>query len=127
MPDTKRKAPAANEGNSETQLGNRSTASLPAPRVYPARIVLSDGGETFMGDLTVDVYLGRVGLHQLSPGLLAFFTFSYEQGRDSRNAEVTRLEYERDLWYFCANNKGKRPADFMRAQTDTLWAQAVNS
>jgi len=48
---------------------------------------------------------------------LAGWTTGYE----SREAEIARLRWERDLWYFCANNKGKRPSDFYRHQTNAMW------
>ena len=48
----------------------------------------------------------------------------WSKGFESREDEVKRLRYERDLFYFCYTNK-KTPADFYRHQTNELWAEAV--
>ena len=45
-------------------------------------------------------------------------------GYHARDAEVSRLNWEADVWYYCANNRGKRPTDFYAAATDRLWAEA---
>ena len=48
----------------------------------------------------------------------------WADGRDSLAAEISRLRWERDCWYFVANNKGKTPADFYRHLTNRLWDEA---
>ena len=45
-------------------------------------------------------------------------------GYHARDAEIARLRWETDLWYYCANNRGKRPTDYYAAATDRLWAEA---
>lgn len=93
---------------------------------YPAKIRLSDSAESYIAGLAVDLIMAEVELHQLSPALLEFWMYAYETGRSvARQEEIDRLTWERDLWYFVANNKGKRPGDFYAAGTDRLWAEAV--
>ena len=46
-------------------------------------------------------------------------------GYHARDAEIARLRWETDLWYYCANNRGKRPTDYYAAATDRLWAEGV--
>lgn len=70
---------------------------------------------------------GEVELHELTPALLGWWSLAYDAGRQSLRNRIDRLEWERDLWYYCANNKGKRPSDYWNHQTDALWAKAVAS
>ena len=92
---------------------------------YPRKIRLSDTAEEYIADLAVDLMLAEVELHQLSPALLELYTYAFEAGRSvSRQDEIDRLRWERDLWYFVASNKGKRPGDFCTHQTNQLWAEA---
>lgn len=63
---------------------------------------------------------------QLPDSLREFFTYAYEAGRESRGCdECDRLRFDRDLWYFVANNKGKRPGDYYTHLTNELWRQGV--
>lgn len=68
---------------------------------------------------------GTKSLAQLPPAVTTLYLLGYEQGRAATNHElehrIARLSYERDTWYFCANNPGKTPGDFMTAQTAALW------
>ena len=48
----------------------------------------------------------------------------WAQGWESRRAEVYRLNYEADLWFYCYANR-KRPGDFYTHQTNQLWAEAL--
>ena len=48
---------------------------------------------------------------------------AWAQGWESRQAEVYRLNYEADLWFYCYANR-KTPADYYRHQTNQLWAEA---
>lgn len=48
----------------------------------------------------------------------------WADGRDTLTEVVARLRWERDCWYFVANNKGKTPADFYRHLTNRLWDEA---
>ena len=45
-------------------------------------------------------------------------------GFHQRDGEITRLNFEADLWYWCYANK-KRPSDWSSAATDRLWAEGV--
>lgn len=70
-------------------------------------------------------FSGDIDLTQISDGALnpryEVFIAGWSTGYESRENEIARLRWERDLWYFCANNKGKRPSDFYTHHTDTLW------
>ena len=48
---------------------------------------------------------------------------AWAQGWESRQAEIDRLNYEADLWFYCYANH-KTPADYYRHQTTQLWAEA---
>ncbi|MCU1597091.1 MAG: hypothetical protein JWQ47_830 [Glaciihabitans sp.] len=95
---------------------------------YPDRIILTDAAETYLGHLADDVALGIVSTCQLPPSLRAWWWLAYWAGHAAHDAdcgtETQRLHWERDLWYFVANNKGKRPSDFYTKTTDALWAGA---
>lgn len=102
----------------------RSSLSLPTPRTYPAKIRLSDTADAYIAALAVDLAIAEVELPQLPDSLMEFHTYAFEAGRASRQADIDRLRWERDLWYFVANNRGKRPSDYYKTATDRLWAEA---
>jgi hypothetical protein len=52
------------------------------------------------------------------------FLAGWARGWESRQAEIDRLTWEAGLWYFCANNKGKRPSDYYASVTSDLWTEA---
>ena len=105
----------------EDQL-RRSTSTVPATHPYPAKIRLSDTADSYMSALAVNLTLAAVELHQLPDSLMEFHTYAFEDGRASRQAEIDRLRWERDLYYFCFANK-KRPGDYYTHQTNQLWAE----
>jgi len=89
-------------------------------------IRISDAAEAYINDLASELAIGAVELWQLPPSLFAFYSFAWADGNASAAApELERLRWERDLWYFCANNRGKRPSDFYRQHTNELWAEAT--
>ena len=56
-------------------------------------------------------------------GQAATKLLGWAQGWESRRAEIDRLNYEADLWFYCYANR-KRPGDFYTHQTNQLWAEA---
>ncbi len=90
----------------------------------PRQIRLSHTAETYIAALAVDLVAGHCELWQLPPSLLEFHTYAWAQGHSSRQGEVDRLNWQADLWYFCANNPGKRPNDYYSHQTARLWDEA---
>lgn len=72
----------------------------------------------------IQVCLSEIGAGSTSPRYEVYL-FGWIAGRDSLTAELERVRWERDLWYFVANNKGKRPTDFYSHATKALWAEAV--
>lgn len=71
---------------------------------------------------TVDI--SAIGAGSDSPRYEVYLA-GWAAGYSSREAEIARLTWERDLWYFCANNKGKRPSDFYALATAELWTGAA--
>ena len=129
-------APAVkSEGVSSTHTAaNRSIYESIAVRTYPDKIVLSVEAQEYLENLPVDLHNGIVELHQLPTSLFALYSLGWDRGcvagydnrEEALGARIRRLKYERDLFHFCYVNR-KTPADFMRAQTDALWAEAVSS
>jgi hypothetical protein len=66
---------------------------------YPVRIVLTPNAEAYIDQLACDLITGKVELHQLSGALLQFHTFAFNLGRQSRQAEIDRLNHELDRAY----------------------------
>lgn len=92
--------------------------------IYPAKIVFTEQAEQYLEQLGTDLIVGIVELHQLTPALLQFWTFAFEDGRAVGLASregLDRLTFERNLWFYVANNKGARPGDFFTHLTDKLW------
>lgn len=77
-----------------------------------AALLALDRGETELADHT----------SALQSWWLAGYIVGLQHATANR---IARLEWERDLWYFVANNPGKRPGDFYRATTDAMWAEAT--
>lgn len=103
----------------------RNSPSVPQSADYPSKIRLSESAELSLDRLGSDLLLDNVELWQLPRALLQFWEFAFEAGRSvSRQDEIDRLRWERDLWYFVASNKVKRPGDYYTHLTDTLWAEA---
>jgi hypothetical protein len=92
---------------------------------YPAKIKLTDTAEAVIAEYAVDLMLAELELHQLPPALLEFYVYAYESGRESQQPEIDHLKWDRDLWYFVANNKSKRPGDYYSHLTNELWNEAT--
>lgn len=106
------------------------TCALPSVDQYPTAIRISARADRYLDNLATAITLGIVGLHQLRGGLLAVALAVDTASRDelSRAAwRIGRLEYECDRLHFIAYNRGKNGADFDRAQTSRLWAEAVTA
>ena len=69
----------------------------------------------------------EIDLTQISEGSpnprYEVFLHGWALGFESREADIARLTWERDLWYFCHTNR-KSPTDFYRHQTNLLWEVA---
>lgn len=110
---------------------NEETARLQSDR---SNILLAEGVSPIISRIghTVDAVLeetlwrlvrAEIGLQDLTPALQDWWCVAAEQGRTLANRdEIDRLRFERDFWYFRANNPGK---DFYRVATARLWAEAV--
>lgn len=121
----KEKARAVNSGKSpNNSVGNRDESSLVDAREYPpGRVRLSERAEVGICEITHKFGTGQLELWQLPPSLYSFFLVAWFAGRESRDAEVSRLNYEADLWFWCHTNR-KGPDSFRRWQTSELWRQA---
>lgn len=88
---------------------------------YPDQITLSDVAEVYLQRLAVDLAAGVVEFRQLPPALRALHVFAYEQGRQSRQAELDRLGDEADRLYteLCRRQPSRDAEtlhDFLQAQ-----------
>jgi hypothetical protein len=84
--------------------------------------------DAVLEDLVWKLIDGQLGLQDFSPAFQLMWCLAADQGRASANRdEIERLTYERDLWYYVANNPGKRPRDFHRAHTDALWSERTGT
>ncbi len=118
-------APAFSTADGTWWVASRVT---PTAYTFPARIKISATADEYLDRLAAALTLGQVGLHQLEGGVLALALAVDTSSRDELRrlaAYVGHLEFERDLWHYCANNPGKKPGDYYRAQTARLWAEAV--
>lgn len=94
--------------------------------IYPHKIALSVHAEQYLEYLATDLMLGVVELHQLSPALLQFWSFGHSAGFTAGLASregIDRLQWERDLWFFCYSNK-KTPREYYSHLTSALWLEA---
>jgi hypothetical protein len=95
---------------------------------YPPTIVLSDGAESYLDQLAIDLALGNVETRQLSRALSQFYWLAWACGHASHDSEcaaqLDRMRWERDLWYFCNANR-KSPSDFYAAATSALWVEGA--
>ncbi|MGV8883449.1 MAG: hypothetical protein ACOH19_14970 [Rhodoglobus sp.] len=134
MTQLKEKTPSTS-GNSTRGKATEITSNLNTPTIadiYPDRITLTPHAERYLEQLGVDLILGNCELWQLPPSLSQFWTFAHEEGRAhghragmiAAGHRIERLEYEANLWYFVANNPGKRPSDYRTHQTNALWNEA---
>jgi hypothetical protein len=103
------------------------TYLLPNIDTFPERIPLTDTTDARLEQLADGLILGVVSPRQFVGGLAAFYWAAYDgqawAEANRANARVSRLEYERDVWYWVAHNPGKKPGDLYRAQTAELWRQ----
>ena len=80
------------------------------------------------GPFAYSKFTGVIDLTEISMGSsnprFEVYLHGWAEGRESLTATIARLTWERDLWYFVANNKGKTPADFYRQTTSRLWDEA---
>ena len=115
---TARKSPAANGAISKQD----DTSTIP---------LIGATVEAQLQSVADRLMLGEIQLNECTPAIGAVWTYAFEAGRRVHGPDcqhkLDRLAWERDLWYFCANNPGKPPSDFYRAATAALWDEAVAS
>jgi len=90
-------AKAADSVNEDKSNSNR----------YPSKIVLTEAAESYIEKLAYDLVMGDCELHQLSPALLQFHAFAWNEGRTSAATEISRLNHECDRLYLAAFNPVK--------------------
>lgn len=111
---------AGNVGpNVQVEAGNES--SLSAPR----RITLSPTPERLISEWAGALLTGDMELWELPRSLSEFYTYAYEAGRESVTCDCEQLRFDRDRWYFVANNRGKKPGDYYQHLTNRLWAEGA--
>ena len=55
---------------------------------------------------------------------LSGYDYGFRTGREERQAEIDRLNWEADLWYWCYTNR-KSPEQFYVHATNELWRVAA--
>lgn len=90
----------------------------------PKRLELGERAEQYIDRVSNALASGRLELWQLPPSLHWFYTRAWIEGRESRDDEVTRLNFEADYWYWRHANPR---ADFYRHAESELWRQAVSA
>jgi hypothetical protein len=125
---TKHENPAAGGAS-----GTSTTAAefvLPIVATNPghsaAPLKISDTAAECIERWADDLAWGRLSLPELPRALRTVYFAGFADGEQSQREQLDRLRYERDLWYFCVNNR-KKPGDYLRHQTSELWRLAVTS
>jgi hypothetical protein len=73
-----------------------------------------------------DVNLSEIGSGSDNPRYEVLL-YGFTLGSQSRQAEIDRLTWERNLYYFLMSNRGKTARDFYRNIENELWRQAVSA
>lgn len=95
---------------SHSQEENNPSLTDPTQAIqYPSRIRPSAKGESYIEQLAHDMILGHVELWQLSPALLAFWTFAHEAGSQSRQPEIDHLNRENERLYHEMTQRTPKP------------------
>jgi hypothetical protein len=102
--------------------GSRSSNSTAAPTAQPQKIEISEQGAAFIDSLSNGLAARDLELWQLPDCLHWFYVRAWIEGRDSRNDEIGRLNFEADYWYWRHANPR---ADFYRHAESELWRQGV--
>jgi hypothetical protein len=93
------------------------------------RLELGERAGKYLDSVCDGIADGRLDLWQLpiSIASIYFLGYAHAELRYSCNHanRIARLEYERDLYYWLASNPGKSGADFLKFQTNALWAEGV--
>jgi hypothetical protein len=94
---------------------------------YAAPLKISDTADRLIESWADQLARGRLSIPDMPASLRALYLLGTIHGEQSQSERIDRLTYERDVWYFCANNRGKKPGDYLRHQTSQLWNLAVTS
>ena len=93
------------------------------------RLELGERAGKYLDGMCDAIASGRVELWQLPLPIASLYLLGYahaEYRYSCNHADrIARLEYERDLYYWLASNPGKSGADFLKFQTNALWAEGV--
>jgi hypothetical protein len=120
-----RREPGASVQVAETRNNHNAT---PPPSISPATpLKISDTAAECIDRWADDLAWGRLSIPDLPASLRALYLLGTIHGEQSQRERIDRLTYERDTWYFCANNRGVKPGDYLRHQTSQLWNLAVTS
>lgn len=84
------------------------------------RLELGERAEQYIDGVSNALAQGRLELWQLPPSLHWFYTRAWIQGRESRDHEVERLNFEADYWYFRHANPRLK---WERHAESELWRQ----
>lgn len=70
---------------------------------------------------------GEVGLHDLTPALVGFYSIGFAHGQDSLRPELERAQHDRDTYYERWTNPGQLLTDVrlrrMREAAEEWWQE----
>lgn len=105
-------------GKSGLSTDTNSTATTDPE---PQRIPISEQGANYIDEISNGLAARSLELWQLPPSLHWFYVRAWVEGRESRNHEIERLNFEADLWYWVAQKPNRKPGDFYRHAESELW------
>ena len=107
-----------------SRSGNDSTADNTR-----RRLELGERAGKYLDSVCDGIASGRLDIWQLPLSIASLYLLGHahaEYRYSCNHADrIARLEYERDLYYWLASNPGKSGADFLKFQTNALWAEGV--
>lgn len=100
--------------------GSRHSDSTAATDPQPQKIEISEQGAAFIDSLSNGLAARDLELWQLPDSLHWFYVRAWIEGRESRDHEVARLNFEADYWYFRHANPR---LNWERHAESELWRQ----
>lgn len=87
---------------------SKRLAGLTHPNSTPVesrtRIRLGERADKFLAGISDALADGRLDLWQLPLSISSLYLLGYEQGRASRDSELSALDWEASYWHFRASN-----------------------
>ncbi|GAA1700283.1 hypothetical protein GCM10009792_20540 [Microcella alkalica] len=112
--------PARGGASVHTLRPGSHSNSTAAAEPEPQKIEISEQGAAFIDGLSNGLAAGLLELWQLPDSLHWFYVRAWIQGRESRDHEVARLNFEANYWYFRHANPR---LNWERHAESELWRQ----